>query len=66
MEHYSVSQERLILIILNGVRLSPLGTAATTDDDCGTVGGMKIGRRNRSTRRKPTPAPFCPPQISHD
>jgi hypothetical protein len=23
---------------------------------------MKIGRGNRSTRRKPTPAPLCPPQ----
>jgi hypothetical protein len=27
---------------------------------------MKIGRGNRSTRRKPAPAPLCPPQISHD
>jgi hypothetical protein len=27
---------------------------------------MKIGRGNRSTRRKPTPAPLCPPQIPHD
>jgi hypothetical protein len=24
---------------------------------------MKTGRGNRSTRRKPTPAPLCPPQI---
>jgi hypothetical protein len=24
---------------------------------------MKIGRGNRSTRRKPAPAPLCPPQI---
>jgi hypothetical protein len=28
----------------------------------GAIGGMKIGRGNRSTRRKPTPAPLCPPQ----
>jgi hypothetical protein len=28
----------------------------------GAVGGMKIGRGNRSTRSKPTPAPLCPPQ----
>jgi hypothetical protein len=58
------------------VRLSPLGTAATTglvyqpqmidDGDCGAIGGMKIGRGNRSTRRKPAPAPLCPPQIPHD
>jgi hypothetical protein len=63
-------------IILIVVRLSPPGTAATTgllyqlqminDGDCGAVGGMKIGRGNRSTWRKPAPAPLCPPQISHD
>jgi hypothetical protein len=29
-------------------------------------GGLKIGRGNRSTRRKPTPTPLCPPQIPHD
>jgi hypothetical protein len=28
----------------------------------GAIGGMKIGRGNQSTRRKPTPAPLCPPQ----
>jgi hypothetical protein len=28
----------------------------------GAIGGMKIGRGNRSTRRKPTTAPLCPPQ----
>jgi hypothetical protein len=32
----------------------------------GAIGGMKFGRGNRSTRRKPTPAPLCPPQIPHD
>jgi hypothetical protein len=58
------------------VRLSPLGTAATTgllyqpqmidDGDCGVIGGMKFGRGNRSTRRKPAQAPLCPPQIPHD
>jgi hypothetical protein len=62
--------------ILSGVRLSPLGTAATTgplyqpqmidDVDCGAIGGMKIDRGNRSTRRKPAPAPLCPPQIPLD
>jgi hypothetical protein len=51
---------------------SPLGTAATSgllyksqmidDGDCGAIGGMKIGKGNRSTRRKPTPEPLCPPQ----
>jgi hypothetical protein len=53
-----------------------LGTAATTgllyqprmigDGDCGEIGGMKIGRGNQSTRRKPAPAPLSPPQIPHD
>jgi hypothetical protein len=57
-----------------GVQLNPLGTAATIrpivpapgDYDDGEIGGMKIVRGNRSTRRKPAPAPLCPPQIPHD
>jgi hypothetical protein len=66
----------IIIIIDSGVRLSPLGTAATTGllyqpqmrdgGDCGEVGRIKIGRGNRSTRRKPAPASLCPPQIPHD
>jgi hypothetical protein len=36
------------------------------DDECGAVGGMQIGRGNRSTSRKPAPAPLRPPQIAHD
>jgi hypothetical protein len=36
------------------------------EDDCGAIGGMKIGRGNRSTLRKSAPAPLCPPQIPHD
>jgi hypothetical protein len=60
---------------LGGVRLSPLGTWATiwpivpVPDDrrwVWIVGGMRIGRGNRSTRRKPAPVPLCPPQIPHD
>jgi hypothetical protein len=57
------------------VRLSLLGTSATNwfiapprmmdDDECGAVGGMRIGRGNRNTRRKPAPVPLCP-QIPHD
>jgi hypothetical protein len=36
--------------------------------DCeeGEFGGIKIDRENRSTRRKPAPAPLCPPQIPLD
>jgi hypothetical protein len=53
-----------------------LGTTATTGlfyqprmighGDCGKIGGIKIGRGNRSTRRKLASAPLCPPQILHD
>jgi hypothetical protein len=53
-------------------KLGPLGTSATEwpivpapgDYDNGEFGGMNIGRGNRSTRRKPAPAPVCPPQIT--
>jgi hypothetical protein len=27
---------------------------------------MRTGRRNRSTRRKPSPAPLCAPEVPHD
>jgi hypothetical protein len=37
-----------------------------TADDCGAISGIKIVRGNRSTRRKPAPAPLCPPQIPYD
>jgi hypothetical protein len=36
------------------------------EGDGGAIGGTKIDRGNRSTRRKPAPAPLCPPQIPHD
>jgi hypothetical protein len=56
-----------------GVQLGPLGTAATNrpivpapgDYDDGEICGKMIGRGNRSTRRKPTPVPLCPPQTPH-
>jgi hypothetical protein len=61
-------------LVGGGVQLGPLGTTATdwpivlapSDYDDGEFGGMKIGRGYRSTRRKPTPAPLCPPQIPLD
>jgi hypothetical protein len=51
--------------------LGPLGTSATEwpvvsapgDYDAGEFCVMKIGRGNRSTQRKPAPAPLCAPQI---
>jgi hypothetical protein len=36
------------------------------DDECGAVGGMRIGMENRSTRRKSAPTSLCPQQIPHD
>jgi hypothetical protein len=56
-----------------GVQRDPLGTAATSrpivpapgDYDDGEIGGMMIGRGNRSTRRKPASVPLCPPQTPH-
>jgi hypothetical protein len=35
-------------------------------DECGAVGGMRIGRGNRNTRRKPVPVPLWPSEIPHD
>jgi hypothetical protein len=36
------------------------------EGDCGVIGGMKFVRGNRTTRRKPVPAPLCPPHIPLD
>jgi hypothetical protein len=65
-----------IVVFFSGVGLSSLGTAATSGllyktqmidkGDCRAIGGTKIGRGNRSTRRKPASAPLCLPQIPHD
>jgi hypothetical protein len=63
-----------IRLVRGGVRLGSLGTAATDwpivpapgEYDAGEFGGIKIGRGNQSTRRKPAPAPLCPPQIPLD
>jgi hypothetical protein len=73
---YSLYYLFIIIIILSGMRLSPLDTAAIIGllyqpqmidgGDCGEIGGMRIGRGIRSTRRKPASAPLCPPQIPHD
>jgi hypothetical protein len=56
-----------------GVKLGPLGTAATNrpivpvpaDYDDGEIGGMMIGKGNRSTRRKSAPVLLCSPQTPH-
>jgi hypothetical protein len=36
------------------------------DNERGVVGGMRIGKGNRSARRKPAPVSLCPPQIAQD
>jgi hypothetical protein len=75
--YYCVNILSLVsLFSLGGMRLSPLGTSAIVvllyqarmidDDDYGAVGGMRIGRGNRSTRRKPALVPLCPPQIQYE
>jgi hypothetical protein len=50
-------------------KLGPLGTSAIywpiVPAPGGEFGGIN-GRGNRSTRRKPAPAPLCPPQIPLD
>jgi hypothetical protein len=66
----------IALPYLSEVRLSPVGTAAATgllydpqmtdDGDCEAIGGMKIGRGNRSTRRKSASVPLYSPQIPFD
>jgi hypothetical protein len=71
-----VKSQQWPLINLINLCCGILGTTATTgllyqppmigEGDCGEIGGMKIGRGNQSTRRKPAPAPLCPPQIPHD
>jgi hypothetical protein len=54
---------RLVLQPLFGLQYQP---RMINDGDCGAIGGIKIDRGNRSTRRKPTPVPLCPPQIPQD
>jgi hypothetical protein len=36
------------------------------DDGCAEVGGIKIDKGKRGTRRKPDPVSLCSPQIPHD
>jgi hypothetical protein len=60
--------------VVGGVQTGPTGhvghfwpiVLAPGDCEDGEFGGIRIGRGNRSTRRKPAPAPLCPPQIPLD
>jgi hypothetical protein len=72
---YPILSFSLILSVSRGgVRLSHLVGRPLTgllyqprmvDDECVAVGGMRIGRGNQSTQRKPASVPLCPPQIPH-
>jgi hypothetical protein len=76
LQYVGIRVPDFFIIILSGVRLSPLGTAATIgllyepqiidDGDCGAIVGMKSGKVKRSTQRKPALLQLCPPQIPHD
>jgi hypothetical protein len=35
-------------------------------NECGTVGGIRIGRGNINTRRKVAPVPHVTPEIPHN
>jgi hypothetical protein len=53
----------LVLRSLFGLLYQP---QMINDDECGAVGGMRIGRGNRRTRRKAAPMPLYSPQIPHN
>jgi hypothetical protein len=56
------------------VRLSPLGTSAPNcpgvqapdEDECGAVGGMRIGMGKPNYLKKTSLVSLCSPQIPHD
>jgi hypothetical protein len=52
----------LVIQPLFGLLYQPL---MIDDDECGAVVGMRIGRGNRSTRRKHALVPLCAPQFPH-
>jgi hypothetical protein len=60
-----------MIFIYSSIILSYLMTLSvmrlySIDNECGAVGGMRIGRGNCSTWRKPVPVPLCPLQIPQD
>lgn len=61
-------QSSSFLISWGGARLSQLGTSVTNwaivaAPDDGAYAGIKIGRGNPCTRRRPAPVQLCPPHI---
>jgi hypothetical protein len=53
----------LMLVVTSGLLCRPQKIG---EGDCGAIDGMKIGRGNRSTRRKPAPAPQIPLDQARD
>jgi hypothetical protein len=53
-----------LLMMLSVLRL--YGINDRMINDYGAVGGMRIGKENQCTCRKPAPVPLCPPKIPHD
>jgi hypothetical protein len=45
--------------------LPNLQSRKMTINESGAVAGITVGKGKRRIRRKPAPAPFCPPQIPH-
>jgi hypothetical protein len=54
---------RIVAAESNWVHLALRPTPGDYDD--GEIGGMMIGRANRSTRKEPAPVPLCPPRTPH-
>jgi hypothetical protein len=67
---FTLGRSRVKIILFNWyiggvVQFGRLGTTSPDDYDDGEFGGMMIGRKNRSTLRKPAPVLLCPPQTPH-
>jgi hypothetical protein len=70
-QKYVWSEFSFFIVSWGWVRLSPPGTSANNWPIVPApvdraVGGMRIGKGKRSTRRKPVPVTLCPPQTTRD
>jgi hypothetical protein len=64
--HTNCNYERKIWLKCSSVEALNIETNAEPSNECEVVVGMRIGRGNRSTLRKPSPLPLCPLHILHD
>jgi hypothetical protein len=70
-KHFMLCELTVVVVVHNwslNVAVSVKTTAldGRTIVQCAAVGGMRIGRGNQRTQRKPAPVPLSPPQIPHD